>query len=129
MSDVKLLEETVRLEPLEDAPFHGLIDLLQESGMTPTQARRRGGDVRREGLRRLIKSDTRLTRKARGELRRTASCGPIDKHDPFCVVLWGYERPGYYGNSTSGYVFIARAAYVLKLLRRLASAPPARART
>ena len=39
-SDVKWLEQTVRLEPLEETPLNALIDLLQESGRTRAQARR-----------------------------------------------------------------------------------------
>ena len=117
-SDVKWLEQTVRLEPLEETPLNALIDLLQESGRTRAQARRRAGDVRREGLRRLLDSNTRLMRRAHDELRRTADHGPIDEHVPLCVLLWvrGWvgEDTQYFSDTTGEYKVFLRVTDVLR---------------
>jgi hypothetical protein len=75
-SDVALLEEAVRGNPLDDAPRCALVDALQESGMTLTSAQWRACYVRGEGLARLIASNTSMAREARRKLRRTARCHP-----------------------------------------------------
>jgi hypothetical protein len=145
-SDVKVLEETVRLEPLEDAPLNALIDALIESGKQPQTARRRANDTRGDGLGDLLATGTRqgqappcrqpaqrrLVRSARRELRRAVGLS-AQSHLPFAVIR-GWSRPkrvGSWGqhtfsappNGDERYVgdrIEMGALYLLKLLRRLA---------
>jgi hypothetical protein len=88
-SDVVLLEGAVRRSPLEDAPFHALVDALLESGAKARAARRRANDLRGEGLALLVEGRTRLARLARGELRRSAG----SPRTRLISVVRGRSRP------------------------------------